>query len=132
MPDEWSNWVPILSVKDAQASAEFYMRALGFKVDWEHRYEEGFPLYVQISRPPLTLHLNEHGGGAGGKVELFVRVPDVDAIYKNMLDQSVKPETEPTTQAYGIRDFCFTDPDGHRITLGTPTSFPTELHHSIE
>ena len=124
MSEQWSNWVPILSVKDARASAQFYEQVLGFTIDWEHRFEEGFPLYVQVSRPPLTLHLNEHGGGAGGKVELFVRVPDVDALYQGMLDRGTKPETEPTTQSYGIRDFSVVDPDGHRITLGAPAGFP--------
>ena len=116
--------------KDARASAEFYKEALGFEIDWEHRFADDFPLYIQIPKPPL--HLSEHQGGGTSAAEFFVRVPDVDAVYKAMLDRGIQPATEPTDQEWGIRDFCVVDPDGHRVTLGTPVGFPTELHRKPE
>jgi uncharacterized glyoxalase superfamily protein PhnB len=131
MSEQWSSWVPILRVKDAQISAKFYREALGFKVDWEHRFEDGFPLYMQVSRRPLVLHLSEHQGGTTA-AEFFVRVPDVDTVYKSIVDQGIEPASEPTDQEWGIRDFCLVDPDGHRVTLGTPAGFPTELHRPPE
>ena len=91
MAEEWSTWVPILRVKDAHISAKFYREALGFEVDWEHRFAEGFPLYMQISRPPLHLHLSEHQGGGTSAAEFFVRVPDVDAVHKAMVDRGIEP-----------------------------------------
>lgn len=127
MADDWSNWVPILGVKDARRSAQFYSEALGFEMDWEHRYADGFPLYVQLTRPPLTLHLSEHGDSTH-PAEFFVRVPDVDALYTELLERGIQPARELTDQPYGMRDFCIVDPDGHRITLGTPAGFPTEFH----
>ena len=132
MAEEWSTWVPILRVKDAHISARFYQEAMGFKVDWEHRFADDFPLYMQISRSPLVLHLSEHQGGGTSAAEFFVRVPDVDAVYEAMLQSGIAPATEPTDQEYGIRDFCVEDPDGHRVTLGTPTNFPTEAHRRPE
>ena len=132
MVEEWSSWVPILRVKDARISARFYKEALGFEIDWEHRFADGFPLYLQISRPPLLLHLSEHQGDGTSAAEFFVRVPDVDAVYKAMLERGIEPATEPTNQQWGIRDFGVVDPDGHRITLGTPAGFPTELHRRPE
>lgn len=128
MPEQPSNWVPILRVADARKSADFYKKALQFSVDWEHRYEEGFPLYVQVSKPPLTLHLSEHTGGGTRSAELFLRVPDVDAAHQGMVERGVSPEAEPADQPYGLRDFAVVDPDGHRITLGTPIAFPTDQH----
>ena len=128
MAEEWSTWVPILRVKDARASAEFYEKALGFTVDWEHRFADDFPLYMQISRSPLSLHLSEHQGGGTRAAEFFVRVPDVDVVYEAVVSQGIQPAAEPTDQPYGIRDFAIVDPDGHRITLGTPAGFPTEQH----
>jgi len=130
MPEEWSSWVPILRVKDARVSAKFYQDAMGFKVDWEHRFADDFPIYMQVSRPPLALHLSEHQGGGTTAAEFFVRVPDVDAVYQAMVDQGIKPESEPTDQEYGMRDFLIVDPDGHSITLGSPAGFPTEQHRS--
>ena len=41
---------PILRIFDEAKAKEFYVDFLGFKVDWEHRFEEGLPLYMQISR----------------------------------------------------------------------------------
>lgn len=39
-----------------------------FRVDWEHRFEPGFPLYLQVSRDGLVLHLSEHhGDGSPGR-----------------------------------------------------------------
>ncbi len=126
----WSSWVPILRVNDARTSAKFYKDALGFEIDWEHRFADDFPLYIQVSRPPLVVHLSEHQGGGTSAAELFVRVPDVDTVYEGMLHRGIRPATEPTDQPYGIRDFCVVDPDGHRITLRTPAGFPTELHRT--
>jgi uncharacterized glyoxalase superfamily protein PhnB len=132
MAEESSSWVPILRVKDAQVSAKFYREAMGFRVDWEHRFADGFPLYMQISRSPLVLHLSEHQGGGTTAAEFFVRVPDVDAVYRAIVDQGIETATEPSNQEYGMRDFCVVDPDGHRVTLGTPAGFPTEAHRSPE
>jgi catechol 2,3-dioxygenase-like lactoylglutathione lyase family enzyme len=36
---------PILRIFDEAKAKEFYVDFLGFKVDWEHRFEETLPLY---------------------------------------------------------------------------------------
>lgn len=43
-------------------SRAFYADRLGFKVDWEHRFEPGFPVFTQVSRDGLSLFLTEHAG----------------------------------------------------------------------
>ena len=55
---------PIFRIFDEDAAREFYIDFLGFKVDWEHRFEEGLPLYMQISRAGIVLHLSGHNGDA--------------------------------------------------------------------
>jgi len=134
MSEQWSSWVPVLRVDDARVSADFYCRALGFQVDWEHRFADDFPLYVSVSRPPLSLHLSEHQGGGTVGADFFVRVPDVDAVHADLVERGFQPTSPPTDQEYGMRDFCLMDPDGNNITLGSPAGFPTELHeqHSDE
>ena len=44
---------PILRSFDAAKAREFYVDFLGFKVDWEHRFGDNFPLYMQVSRGRL-------------------------------------------------------------------------------
>ena len=41
---------PILRIFDEFRAKEFYVEFLGFKVDWEHRFEPGLPLYMQVSK----------------------------------------------------------------------------------
>lgn len=69
--------VPILRIFDVEKTREFYLGFLGFAVDWEHRYGDNFPLYCQVSRAGLGLHLSEHAGDAspGEHVRLHDRGP---------------------------------------------------------
>ncbi|MET0542634.1 MAG: glyoxalase superfamily protein, partial [Variovorax sp.] len=46
--------VPILRIFDEAKAREFYVGFLGYKVDWEHRFEPGLPLYSQVSRGGCT------------------------------------------------------------------------------
>ena len=41
--------VPILRIFDKAKTLEFYRDWLGFNIDWEHRFEENLPLYMQVS-----------------------------------------------------------------------------------
>ena len=56
--------IPLLRIFDVAKAKEFYLDFLGFTIDWEHRFGNNFPLYAQISRPGLALHLSEHHGDA--------------------------------------------------------------------
>jgi catechol 2,3-dioxygenase-like lactoylglutathione lyase family enzyme len=61
--------VPILRIFDIDRARAFYVDWLGFTVDWEHRFHEDAPLYMQISKGRLVLHLSEHSGdGTPGSV----------------------------------------------------------------
>ncbi|MDR3661359.1 MAG: glyoxalase superfamily protein [Mycobacterium sp.] len=72
--------VPILRMFDADATLDFYCNYLGFTKDWEHRFEPGFPLYVQVSRSDMTLHLSEHYGDGSPNTALWIPVDDVAAL----------------------------------------------------
>ena len=64
MPLTYLRTVPILRSFDEAKAREFYIDWLGFKVDWEHRFEPGLPLYMQVSRDGIVLHISEHHGDA--------------------------------------------------------------------
>jgi catechol 2,3-dioxygenase-like lactoylglutathione lyase family enzyme len=57
--------VPILRSFDETKAREFYVDFLGFTVDWTHRFEPDLPLYMQVSRDGIVLHISEHHGDAG-------------------------------------------------------------------
>jgi uncharacterized glyoxalase superfamily protein PhnB len=66
--------VPIFRIFDVSKAKEFYVDYVGFKVDWEHRFDDNSPLYMQISLGALVIHLSEHYGDAcpGSAVRLEV------------------------------------------------------------
>jgi catechol 2,3-dioxygenase-like lactoylglutathione lyase family enzyme len=64
MTVQFERAVPIFRIFSLDKAREFYLDFLGFKVDWEHRFEPGGPVYMQISRNGLVIHLSEHHGQA--------------------------------------------------------------------
>jgi catechol 2,3-dioxygenase-like lactoylglutathione lyase family enzyme len=71
-PIRFQQAIPILRIFDIDKAKAFYVDFLGFSVDWEHRFEHGLPLYMQISRGDLTLHLSEHHGDCTPGSTVFV------------------------------------------------------------
>jgi hypothetical protein len=68
---------PILRIFDESKAKEFYLDFLGFNLDWEHRFGENFPLYAQVSRAGLILHLSGHHGDASPGSNTFVAMRGV-------------------------------------------------------
>jgi len=69
MPIKLIRAVPTLRMFDERKAKEFYRDFLGFSIDWEHRFEPNTPLFMQMSRGKVILHLSEHhGDGVPGTV----------------------------------------------------------------
>ena len=73
--------VPILRIFDEERAEEFYVDYLGMRVDWEHRYEPSFPLYLQVSRGDCVLHLSEHHGDGTPGTVVYIPPPDVRDLH---------------------------------------------------
>lgn len=114
--------IPILRVKDARASETFYHTHFGFTTDWVHQFEPGFPLMMSITRNACTLFLSEHRGTGTDNCEFYIYADDVDAIYETAADAGLRFDVKPVTQLWGVREIQFTDPDGHRCTMGQKMS----------
>ncbi|MFI5409559.1 glyoxalase superfamily protein [Kaistia sp. UC242_56] len=108
--------IPILRIFDIAKAMEFYRDFLGFTVDWEHRYGEGMPLYAQISRAGMLLHLSEHHGDASPGSTVFVWMRGIEAFHRELLGKKYgysRPGLEDT--GYGARMVEVPDPFGNRI-----------------
>jgi len=70
---------PILRIFDEAKAREFYVDFLGFTVDWEYRFSSDLPLYAQVSRANMTLHLSGHHGDASPGANVFVTMKGVRA-----------------------------------------------------
>ena len=114
---------PILRIVDEAKAREFYVGFLGFQVDWEHRFEPGLPLYLQVSRDGCVLHLSEHHGDCCPGAALRIAVGDIDALHAELAAREyghARPGIE--TMPWGTRDMSVKDPFGNRLTFTTAIS----------
>jgi catechol 2,3-dioxygenase-like lactoylglutathione lyase family enzyme len=79
--------VPVLRIFDIDQAREFYLDWLGFTVDWEHRFYDGAPLYLQVSRDDLVLHLSEHSGDGTPGTVVYVAARDVVALHRELTER---------------------------------------------
>ena len=64
--------IPLLRIFDLVKAEEFYIDWLGFHSDWQHRFAEGMPVYWQLSKDNLVLHLTEHHGDCSPGAKVFI------------------------------------------------------------
>jgi len=86
-----SRTFPVLRIFDYRKAIEFYVDWLGFKIDWEHRFGDNSPIYMQISKDDVILHLTEHHGDCspGGKVYID-GFKDLKQYHKQLIDKNYK------------------------------------------
>jgi catechol 2,3-dioxygenase-like lactoylglutathione lyase family enzyme len=109
--------IPILRIFDEARARDFYIDFLGFQVDWEHRFEPGTPLYMQISRDDCIVHLSEHHGDATPGAALRIETTALDA-YCDALNAKRYKYARPGIQSmpWG-RDMSIKDPFGNKLTF---------------
>ncbi len=111
-----SSATPILRIFDEAKAKEFYGSYLGFSVDWEHRFGDEFPLYMQLSKDNCVLHLSEHHGDGTPGSAIRIETDDVGALNQELLDKAyryVKPSVEE--KPWNTKEMTITDPFGNRL-----------------
>lgn len=114
----FGNTTPILRIFDERKAREFYLDFLGFKVDWEHRFEPGLPLYLQVSRDGCVLHLSEHHGDGSPGAALRIQTDELEAFHRELLAKT-SSYARPGLQEmpWGSTDMPLHDPFGNRLTF---------------
>lgn len=108
--------IPILRIFDVAKATEFYVDFLGFQIEWEHRFDERAPLYMQVSRDGCTLHLSEHHGDACPGSKCFLRVEGLEDYHREITAKDygyMRPGLENTF--HNSRCMEVTDPFGNRL-----------------
>lgn len=115
--------IPILRIFSVDKAREFYLDFLGFTLDWEHRFGDNFPLYMQVSRGRLQLHLSEHHGDASPGSTVFVRMRGIAALHRELAAKDyryLKPGIEQAPWRARLMDVI--DPFGNRIRFNEDDS----------
>lgn len=76
--------IPVLRSFAEDKAREFYEGWLGFRTDWEHRFAPGMPLYLQLSRGGVIVHVSEHHGDAVPGGTAFVRMTGIEAYHREL------------------------------------------------
>jgi uncharacterized glyoxalase superfamily protein PhnB len=108
--------IPILRIFSVDKAKEFYLDFLGFTLDWEHRFGDNFPLYAQVSRSELKLHLSEHHGDASPGSTVSVGMRGIADYHRELLAKDyryAKPALEDAP--WGGWLIQVSDPFGNRL-----------------
>lgn len=112
--------VPILRIFDLDKARQYYVDYLGFTVDWEHRSSESAPLYLQVSRGLLVLHLSEHHGDGTPGSAVYVETRDVRAFHAELRSKAY-PYLNPGIEVDEIGTcMILLDPFGNTLRFNEP------------
>lgn len=110
--------IPALRTSDFERSKNFYVDALGFKIEFEHQFEENFPIFALLKRDSFAIYLTEHAGDCqpGGLVYLYVS--DVDEWHKQICAAGFTI-VQPIDQPWNCRELRVKDHDGNTICISS-------------
>jgi len=110
---------PVLRIFDVARALAFYRDFLGFAVDWEHRFEPGLPLYMQISRGRQALHLSEHHGDGSPGAVVWIGMRGLDALHHELRAREYR-HLRPAIRVMPprLRVMELIDPFGNRLRFG--------------
>jgi len=108
--------MPVLRSFDEMKAKAFYCDFLGFSVDFEHRFEPGMPLFMQLSLEGATVQLSEHHGDATpGSTVRFIVTGLAD--YHRAITAKGYPNARPGIEQaeWGADEMTVLDPFGNRL-----------------
>ena len=117
--------IPLLRIFDRTKALAFYVDFLGFTIDWEHRFEPGLPVYIQVSRAGCVLHLTEHHGDCTPGSTVFVRMTGLDEFHRELMARDypyARPGVELTP--WNAKLMQVTDPFGNRLRFNEDLPSP--------
>jgi uncharacterized glyoxalase superfamily protein PhnB len=118
---------PVLPVPDVAAAADWFVRVLGFEIDflfgepvaWHGRVKAGDGSWGA----PVYIHLQQCKDAITpcGETRLHVG-HDIDALHAHALAQGATVLQPPTDQPWGLREIVLQAPGGHRLVLGAESA----------
>lgn len=118
MPTEVHQIVPVFRILDVTKAREFYIDWLGFTVDWEHRFGDNFPLYMQVTGHGISLHLTEHYGDCLPGARIRVHISDIQAFHGQLAKKDYryyKPGIKRTE--WNSLEVSLLDPFGNHLVF---------------
>jgi predicted enzyme related to lactoylglutathione lyase len=103
---------PILRVENLTASIDYYVRVLGFKIEWEFT-----GLIACVSRDRVGIFLSEGDQGNPGSW-VWIGVSDVERLHAELERRGAKVRQPPTNFPWAL-EMQVLDLDGNVLRLGS-------------
>ena len=118
MPLKFPQAVPEVPVSNVEKVAEFYVKSLGFSIDWGDD-EGGIGCISQGEcRIFLTNELFRQQYPQGGAIRIWLNMDsrqEVDALFERWRSNGADILEEPADNPYRLREFRVADLDGNQI-----------------
>jgi len=120
---------PFIKCSEILKSLKFYTNILDFVIV---RPPETDPAsfmskYSLIERDGCLVHLSSHSGDGVFGNSIYVRVDDIDSLYRKFVANGLNTDDpdnypslriQPVVQTWGMKEFSVADPDGNKLTFG--------------
>ena len=103
---------PIFRVANLTASMDYYVRSLGFKVDWEFT-----GIIASVSRDNVAIFLSQDDQGHAG-CWVWIGVNDVERLHDELVRNGANIRQPPTNFTWAL-EMQVTDLDGNVLRLGS-------------
>ena len=114
VPKGFHTITPYITVKDAAGLLDFIKQAFAATEHHVMRGPDGDLRHGDLIVGDSHVMLGEAGGQwAATPAQLYLYVPDCDAVYRQALAAGATPVQEPKTQFYGDRHGCVKDAWGN-------------------
>jgi catechol 2,3-dioxygenase-like lactoylglutathione lyase family enzyme len=125
---------PVLPVPDVAAAADWFVRVLGFDIDFLMGTPPDYGRVKLGDRSwgdPIYIHLRAAEPGEPiapcGETRLHVG-HGIDALHTHVLAQGATVTEPPQDQPWGLREFVMQAPGGHTLVLGGETASAAAEH----
>ena len=109
VPEGFHTVTPYLTVADAAGLLEFIKKAFGATEHYVMRGPAGEVRHGDVVVGDSHIMLGEAGQWTPAPAQLYLYVPDCDAVYRQALAAGATSVQEPKTQFYGDRHGCVKD-----------------------
>jgi catechol 2,3-dioxygenase-like lactoylglutathione lyase family enzyme len=110
--------IPILRSFDEGKAREFYCGFLGFTVDWEHRFSPDAPLFMQVSRGGVVLHVSEHHGDGSPGIHVNIEITGIRDLHAELTAKRYKNNRPGLdTPPWGGLSVTVIDPVNNQLTF---------------
>lgn len=107
---------PIFRIFDESKAREFYIEFLEFNIDWEHRFSEGLPIYMQVTKGHCSIHLSGHHGDCAPGSSIRIPTEDIDEFQQKLISKQYtysRPGIE--SKPWNSREMYIMDPFYNRL-----------------